>query len=198
MSPKLSVLIPVYNAEDTIIKAIESIPERKDIEVLVFLDGATDNTYNKLISYPNKRFVMYTMGENQGVSIAMNCLYDNAKGEYVVPLGADDYLLPDFNKLIDELDGTDMVYFDLRINDGSIIHLNEETKDIHVGSTKCTRREFLGDSRCPEEVKAGEDLFLYKELQAKKPTEKFTGLVAKHYNFPRKGSLSDRMRTGEL
>lgn len=199
---KLSVLIPFYNAEDTIIKAIESIPDRDDIEVVAWDDGSTDNSNDVAFSTLTKNRNMFTFGgtrENKGVAHAMNKLYDCAHGEYVVPLGADDYLLPDFATLVDdELDGTDMVYFDLRTNDGSILHLDDETKDTHVGSTKCTRREFLGDSRCPEDKRAGEDKVLYKELQAKKPTEKFTGIVAKHYNFPREGSLSDRLRKGEI
>ena len=41
---KLSVVIPVYNQEDLIVRAIESVPKRDDVEIIVVDDGSTDNT----------------------------------------------------------------------------------------------------------------------------------------------------------
>ena len=52
------------------------------------------------------------------------------------------------------------------------------------------RRDFIGKTRNPE-IRVGEDKAFFQELQQKHPTERFTGIVAKHYNFPRENSLID-------
>ena len=44
----LSILIPVYNQEDLVIKAINSVPERDDIEIIVVDDASTDKTVENL------------------------------------------------------------------------------------------------------------------------------------------------------
>ena len=90
-----------------------------------------------------------------------------------------------------------MVYYDLKINDGTIFHLSQETKQNYCGSTKFIKKAFLGSTRNPE-LKAREDFFFYQELLKKNPTEKFTNLVVKHYNFPRQGSLTDLACKGEI
>ena len=44
---KVSLIIPVYNGEEFIEKALKSIPEREDIEVIIINDGSTDGTLEK-------------------------------------------------------------------------------------------------------------------------------------------------------
>ena len=58
-----------------------------------------------------------------------------------------------------------------------------------MGATKFMRREFIGDTRCPE-IRQAEDWYFYQDLMEKDPTEAFSGLTVKHYNIPRKGSLT--------
>ena len=194
---KVSVIIPVYNQDRLIIKAIESIPKRSDIEIIVIDDGSTDNTWNELIKYTNEHeelinFVLLYNEENKGVAYTVNKGYDNANGEYVVLLGSDDYFYTDkFNEIIKYLDGTDLVYFNLEINNGDIWRLTEENKDFYCGSVKFMRNEFIGNTRCPEEKRQAEDRVFYNELLKKNPTEKFTNMTVKHYNFPRNNSLTD-------
>lgn len=198
---KVSVIIPVWNQEKLIVNALESIPERDDIETIVVDDGSTDGTRNAvrdyMASHLDKNIRLLGHKGNKGVSCASNKGLANATGEYVVMIGSDDYFLTDtFLKALDLLDGTDLVYFDIRINDGSLFRLTEETKNIYCGSTKFMRRAFIDGMRYPEEKKAGEDWYFNNELQARKPTEVFSGLVVKHYNFPREGSLVDLRRKG--
>lgn len=200
---KVSVLIAVYNQEKLVIKALKSIPKRDDIEIIVCDDGSTDNTLNNLLHYvannKDRNISIKQNKENKGVAYTANKLYDLAKGEYVVLLGSDDYFYTrEFEKAIKELDGTDLVYFNLQINDGTIFRLNEQTKMGYCGSTKFMRREFIKDTRCLEDKRAGEDYFFYQELLKKNPTEKFTDITLKHYNFPRKGSLSYLQKTGAI
>lgn len=51
MEYKLSVVVPVYNQEDLILRALYSIPNREDIEVVIVNDGSTDNTHNKIMEF---------------------------------------------------------------------------------------------------------------------------------------------------
>lgn len=196
---KVTVVIPAYNAEDTIAAAIESVPKRDDVEIIIVDDGSTDKTDNVLMGIVRENATVRTFGANRGVAAAVNAGLDLAWGEYVVLLGADDDFYPEeFEKAMEQLDGTDLVYFDLRINSGVIWHVDEQTKQNLCGSVKFMRREFIGDLRNDETKRAGEDYDFYQKLLAKNPTEKFTGLVVKHYNFPREGSLTDLSRKGEL
>ena len=194
---KVSVIIPVYNQENLIIKAIESIPKRSDIEIIVIDDGSTDNTWNKLINYRNDHeelldFILLYNEKNEGVAYTVNRGYDSANGEYVVLLGSDDYFYTDkFNEIIKYLDGTDLVYFNLEVNSGEVWKITEKTKDYWCGSVKFMRNEFIGDTRCPIDKRQGEDRVFYDELLKKNPTEKFTDITVKHYNFPRTNSLTD-------
>ena len=192
---KVSVVIPVYNQESLIERAIRSIPLRDDIEIIVIDDGSTDDTGNKLVTIgielndPN--FIVLHNRRNMGVGYTVNRGLDIADGEYIVLLGSDDYFYTDeFLKAMEQLDGTDIVYFDLKVNDGSIFKLTEESKRNLCGSTKFMRKEFVGDTRNPD-IRQGEDWFFYDELLKKNPTERFTNLVVKHYNYPRQGSLTD-------
>lgn len=191
---KVSVLIPVWNQESLIERAVHSIPRRDDIEIVAVDDGSTDDTLQKLMMLREERndpnFVIISLPENKGVGNASNVCLDSASGEYVVFLGSDDYFFTEaFEEAMQLLDGTDMVYFDLRVNSGDIWKLNKTSKKAFVGATKFMRREFIGDTRCPE-IRQAEDWFFYQDLMAKDPTEAFSGQMVLHYNFPRKGSLT--------
>lgn len=200
---KVTVIIPVYNQEHLVIKALDSIPNRNDIEVIVIDDGSTDDTWKVLQEYHKQttllNFVLLYNNENKGVAYTVNKGYDKAKGEYVVLLGSDDYFITeDFIKALDLLDGTDLVYFNLRVNDGTIWRLKPTNKTSLCGSVKFMRREFVGDTRNPEDKKAGEDYYFYQSLLKKKPTENFTDITVKHYNYPRVGSLTNLAIKGAL
>ena len=198
MSPKVTVIIPTYNAEDTIEQAINSIPKRDDIEIIFVNDGSTDNSLerglNALKGYKRTRVVDKANG---GVSSAVNAGLNEATGEYVVLLGSDDDFYTDkFIECMQYLDGTDLVYFGLRINSGTIWMLTPETKEKICGAVKFMRREFIANTRNNESMRAAEDFYFNQDLLKKNPTEKFTGIVAKHYNYPREGSFSWQLQNG--
>ena len=201
---KLSIIIPVYNQEKLITRALDSIPRRKDIEIIVIDDGSTDKTFKNVLKYREEHtelinFMCLYNKKNEGVASAVNKGYDNASGEYIVLLGSDDYFYTEeLDKQIDELDGKDLIYFNLKINDGTIWKVTPQTKEKLCGSVKFMKREFIGDTRCPLDKKAGEDYIFYQELLKKSPTERFTDKVVKHYNFPRKNSLTNLASKGEI
>lgn len=201
---KLSVVIPVYNQEDLIVRAIESVPKRDDVEIIMVNDGSTDNTsaniFENLEKF-NKNIRMVVFKENQGVANALNAGLELIEGEYYMALGSDDYFYTDrLNDFIDNdlNDKVDMVYFCLERNDGSLIEPNEETRALWVGSTKAYRREIIGDTLYPDGKRACEDLVFDDLIRQKPHTYRFTGKVIKHYNFPREGSLTDLANKGKI
>lgn len=191
---KLSVLIPVWNQEELVIRALDSVPRRDDIEVLVCDDGSDDNTLPNVRWYAeghkDLNIRILQNAENRGLGYTKNVLYDNALGEYVYELDSDDYLYTDeFSRAMDEIDGSDLVFVNLKVNSGEILFLNEQTKTVWVGgASKFVKREYLGDIRC-NEVRVYEDVVVNEGLMAKPHTEKYTGRVVYHYNWPREGSL---------
>ena len=94
------------------------------------------------------------------------------------------------------MDGTDLVYFNLRVNNGDIWRLNNDNKGFCCGSVKFMKKTLIGDTRNPVGAKAGEDYYFYLELLKKTPTETFTDITVKHYNYPRENSLSNLRTRG--
>ena len=195
-----TVFIPVYNQEKLIIKALNSLPIRDDLEIIVLNDGSTDNTYTSIIEYqkqhPEKVFKFLSYPENRGLGIIKNIAYEIAQGIYIGELDSDDYVYTEkYNEVLNQLDGiADMVYMNLIDNNNNLFLLNNDTKrGLCGGPCKFIKKSFLGDSRCPEVKTAGEDWVLNEELQNKQHTDKFTNITAYHYNFPRQGSLYSQL-----
>ncbi len=92
--PKISVIIPVYNAEKYIRIAIQSILKQNflDFEIICIDDGSSDDSLNickKEASYNDKIIILEQ--NNQGVSSARNKGIKMAKGKYIIFLDSDDY-----------------------------------------------------------------------------------------------------------
>lgn len=199
---KLTVIIPVYNQEELISRALYSVPNRKDIEVIVVNDGSVDRTEEKIKEWlvdesTKNQKVFINRKENKGVSATVNEGLEKAKGEYTVLLGSDDYLTEDFDKVIEQATGEDLVYFDLEINCGDIWRVTPATKSSLCGSVKLMRTKFIEGLKNDEGMKYGEDHYFYQKLLSRNPVEKFTAIVGKHYNFPREGSLSWQQRNSK-
>ena len=92
----LSVIIPVYNAESSIRKAIDSLlcQSLENIEIICVDDGSTDSTVAVIGEYVKKdpRVVLLRQ-RNQYAGVARNTGIDAAKGEYLFFLDADDHVL---------------------------------------------------------------------------------------------------------
>jgi GT2 family glycosyltransferase len=93
--PRISVILPVYNGERTIVRAVESVVEQSfpAHEVIVVDDGSTDATPNALRQFGDR--VRTIRQENRGVSAARNLGVANATGDWVAFLDADDWYYPD-------------------------------------------------------------------------------------------------------
>ena len=89
---KVSIIVPVYNAQDTIEKCLESLLGQtyKNIEVVVINDGSVDNTL-KIIDKFNDIRLKVTSTENRGISAARNLGIKNSTGEFICFCDADDF-----------------------------------------------------------------------------------------------------------
>ena len=94
--PKVSIIIPVYNGEKYLKEAIDSAINQTydDIEVIVCDDYSTDTTRDIILSYGDK-IIWLGWNVNNGTAFALNQGIENASGDYIKWLSADDVLLPD-------------------------------------------------------------------------------------------------------
>ncbi|TYQ26992.1 glycosyltransferase [Pseudanabaena sp. UWO311] len=105
--PKVTVLMPVYNAADYIKESIDSILNQTfdDFEFLIFNDGSTDNSGHIVRSYDDERIRFYDSNQNKGYVYHLNHGIEIAKGEYIARMDADDISLPKrFEKQVSFMD----------------------------------------------------------------------------------------------
>lgn len=103
MNPQISVIVPIYNAEKYIKRCISSVLGQSydKIEIILVNDGSTDKSLFicKTLATQDKRIKVISQ-TNGGVSKARNTGLSFAKGEYVMFLDSDDYMLPDMCKIM--------------------------------------------------------------------------------------------------
>lgn len=105
--PTVSVVIPCFNQGHFVDEAVDSVLAQSfaDFEIIIVNDGSTDGHTNRLLeSYPKERARVLTT-TNQGLAAARNNGIAAALGTYILPLDADDRLLPGYlAKAVAELD----------------------------------------------------------------------------------------------
>ncbi|MHC5598603.1 MAG: glycosyltransferase family 2 protein [Nostoc sp.] len=125
MNPKVSVIIPAYNTEAYIAKAIQSALEQTltDIEVIIVDDGSSDKTVEVAKSFTDQRLKVIVNQQNLGVSAARNRALKAAQGEWIAVLDSDDWYAPERLErlvLLAEEKNADMIADDLHlIRDGA-------------------------------------------------------------------------------
>ena len=93
MQPLVSVIVPLYNAAPYIGEALESIVAStyRPIEVIVVNDGSTDDSLRVAQVFAGEHKEVRVLSQpNSGVSAARNHAIREAKGEYILPVDADD------------------------------------------------------------------------------------------------------------
>ena len=202
---KLSVVIPVWNQEVLVLRALDHIPWRDDVEVLVRDDGSTDNTHLNLVRYqvahPELNLKIFKNSENRGMYYTLNRLLEDAQGEYFHAHNSDDYVNTNgYNRLIDRLDGSmDVLGFSLQINDGTVWPLNEETNRIHCAQAiRFIRKAFVDGITYNEHMKAASDWYYAEDMMERNPRIVYSGEVVYMYNYPREGSLVDLRARGVI
>jgi glycosyltransferase involved in cell wall biosynthesis len=104
---RVSVIIPCYNQGRFVDEAVDSVLSQsyQDLEIIVVNDGSTDNETNSLLGSCKKPKTTVITTENQGLAAARNNGIAIARGDYILPLDADDKIEPTYiAKAVDILD----------------------------------------------------------------------------------------------
>lgn len=204
---KISVIVPVYNAEKYLKQCISSIANQTmhDIEILAINDGSLDNSLNILdeLSLQYKGKLKVYDKTNNGAGSARNVGIENATGEFIKFVDADDYL---------KVDILEKMYNVAKENNVSLVRGNYQTilgpikmedkcswsdikgsqivdlgknKDYIVTETpgignKLISRDLIGDLRFPEKTK-WEDLAIIPVIIAS--SEKLFHMDEPIYNY---------------
>ena len=100
MQKAVSIIVPVYNAEDTLVRCVESILSNgySDYEIILIDDGSSDGSLKILTAYGEKYpdTIRIFHQENQGVAVTRNTGIGYAEGKYVMFIYCDDFVDPDY------------------------------------------------------------------------------------------------------
>lgn len=126
---KISVIIPVFNAEKTITRCLKSVIDQtyQDWEIIAIDDGSSDKSYSILEEYNkiDKRIKVFTQ-ENKGPGATRNKAINFATGDFIVFLDSDDYIdkiyFNDLVKCVQD-NNSDVVFIDVVLEkpDGKLI-----------------------------------------------------------------------------
>lgn len=203
---KLSIIIPIYNAEKFLSACLASvICNNEDVEIILVDDGSTDSSAEIYKEYvDNFNNFILIKNDNHGVSFSRNCAIKSARGKYIMFVDADDFLSENWCDSV--MPQTDSNY-DLIVFSGNYIEENAsyyEMKEACLGFTdnlnlkKCKlssacsklyKRDFLNkcDIFFNENLINGEDMLFNFEILSSSTNVKF---ISKNiYNY-RINSLS--------
>lgn len=198
---KISVIIPAYNAEQTIARCLDSVYNQtfKDFECVVVADSCTDSTAQIAKQYGAT--VINANVRNDGLS--RNIGMENSTGDWILFIDADDYWLHEyvFQQLSDRIDNTDvdvicfgMVWKHVGVV-GAVSGRNNELFP-HC-TNKCWKRTFIGPTRFPN-IKPDSDAGFHGLMMAKKPKLDIWDIPMYYYDFLRDESFSKTIgRTAE-
>jgi glycosyltransferase involved in cell wall biosynthesis len=95
-TPLVSVFMPVYNSEQYIAEALESILNQtyKNLEIILVDDGSTDKSVEIIKNYNDKRIKLIQNEKNMGIPYTRNVGLNNATGKYMAIMDSDDISLP--------------------------------------------------------------------------------------------------------
>lgn len=96
-TPRVTVLMSVYNGEKYLTEAIDSIVNQTfaDFEFIIINDGSTDNSICIIESYGDPRICLVNNDRNLGLPISLNRGFELARGEYIARMDADDISRPE-------------------------------------------------------------------------------------------------------
>ncbi len=120
---KYSVIIPVYNAEKTLKRCLDSILKQgcEDAEIILVNDGSPDNSGEICEDYAGRNScIKYFTKENEGASATRNFGMSKATGKYILFVDSDDYVTENYFQVLDravnEKGDADLIMFGLGID----------------------------------------------------------------------------------
>ena len=210
---KFSIIIPAYNIENYIQRAIKSVENQtfRNFEIIVVNDCSTDNTKGKILELSNQydNIILKNHLKNKRAGGARNTGLKIATGEYILFLDGDDYLsnndvLDKLNKTIGK-DEEDVIYlgFQMEGDRTELVIPREETctktykaaKDLYMNAwSKCWRRKYLEENNITfPEYRFYEDvLFVYNGVM-KSNSFKIADYVVHNYSSGRTNSTTTKI-----
>lgn len=177
--PKVSIIVPVYNAEKYLKKGLESLKKQtlKNIEIICINDGSKDNSLKILQEFAvnDNRFKIIDQ-QNQGIGITRNNGLKQAKGEYVGFMDPDDWLDKTTCKKL---------YNRIKSQDSDFIAFNYKNIDEENGKVKLTRLEKPEGKHIHNF--SSKKTFTWKDIKS----DKFKGLSSVSWNKLFKKSFID-------
>ncbi len=176
--PKVSIIVPVYNVEEYLVKCLDSLVSQtlKEIEIICINDGSTDNSLEILNTFAQKdsRIIIINK-QNEGVSAARNIGLDISNGEYIMFVDSDDYL---------EIQTCQTVYEKIKNENSDLLIFNyfsvtQNTKKISAELDNILTNKF-SFKQCP-------DSFFYTA----------TSVWGKLYKNKDLGNFNTRLKKGE-
>lgn len=192
MNYKLSVIICNYNNDWCIERALNSIPKRNDIQVIIVDDGSTDNSDTIIRNYiqnnPIFSYKYIKNNANYGLGITRKIVQNFIEGEYFAILDCDDYFYTnEFNSILDNyLDKNyDIIFFNQKQTNNTIICLNENNYRNYSGHNKIIKTEFIINNNVQwHNLRKGSDLDFDRQWWYKEHNLFFVNILAKQWNRP--------------
>ena len=144
-TPKISVIVPVYNVEKYLSRCIDSILAQTftDFELLLIDDGSKDKSGEICDEYANKdNHVKVFHKENGGVSSARNLGLDNAQGEWITFVDSDDFVNSDWLSYYAKSFDVDLIVQGYQVIEADL------SKSVVVGDCKRVNGDLRYDVLC--------------------------------------------------
>lgn len=126
-----SIIIPHHNSPQLLIRCLDSIPKREDLEIIVVDDNSDSDIvdFAHFPGYDRDDVQLIFTKEGKGAGYARNVGLDHAKGKWLIFFDADDFALPKFNAILDkEIESTaDLIYYCPK---------SVKSHDINIGSAR--------------------------------------------------------------
>lgn len=194
---KISVIVPVYNAEAYVKQCVESVFHQSytDLEILLINDGSTDRSalICEQLKAMDDRVKVVHFSENRGLGAARNTSLEVATGDYILFLDADDWI--DSNHVSDLYDLITRTQSDVAIANFTRYYEDEARYELHIG-----------DEDYYEKVYTPEEWFAYQYGAPHNLSQCFTVPWGKLYKkslfeyvtYPTKGFGEDDRTTWKL
>lgn len=194
---RFSIIIPAYNSEKYIRKALDSIKQQefKDYELIVVCDSCKDNTERIAQEYGAKTLAVEY--HNDGLTRSKGL--DLAQGEYVLFMDDDDWWLHEFvlsqlDTKLKETNSPDILCFSFIFKSWKYASPKGNFGGYWIAVwNKCWKRSFIGSTRFPN-VYSISDTYFHGELFNKHPKIETWDMPMYYYNYMRKGSITESGR----
>lgn len=213
MSKLISIIVPFYNAEQTLEQCIESVVKQtySNWELIIIDDGSEDNSCIVISKWCKKeKRIKFYQQRNSGVSSARNYALEKVEGEYVTFLDADDWYEPTFlQKLFDtiEKNKADIACcaYCIEMPGKAKKVLSDEDNVCYSGkkilekiffeksvqgfvTNKMMKKSIIKDIYFPENIKLCEDMFFLCEVYRENLKMAYTNCALYHYRINGNGA----------